>query len=73
MLIKSLEANEEDNMNKNYEWNEVQSVESIRDLMKKATEQAGSKIAFMYKEGKEDVEITYEKFQEDTIAWNRTC
>lgn len=55
-------------MNKNYELHEVEPIESIKDLMKKATEQAGSKIAFMYKEGKNDVEVTYEKFQEDTIA-----
>lgn len=55
-------------MNKNYSWNEVQNVESIRDLMKKATEQDGSKIAFMYKDGKNDVSVTYERFQEDTIA-----
>ena len=36
--------------------------------MRQATEEAGDKIAFMYKEGKENIEVTYAKFQEDTIA-----
>lgn len=55
-------------MNKNYQLKEIQSLESIKDLMQKATEQDGEKIAFMYKDGKKDVEVTYNKFQEDTIA-----
>lgn len=55
-------------MNKNYPLNEVKKVDSIKDLMRQATEEAGDKIAFMYKEGKENIEVTYAKFQEDTIA-----
>ena len=55
-------------MNKNYPLNEVKKVDSVTDLMRQATEEAGDKIAFMYKEGKENIEVTYAKFQEDTIA-----
>ena len=55
-------------MNKNYPLNEVKKVDSVKDLMRQATEEAGDKIAFMYKEGKENIEVTYAKFQEDTIA-----
>lgn len=55
-------------MNKNYPLNEVKKVVSVTDLMRQATEEAGDKIAFMYKEGKENIEVTYAKFQEDTIA-----
>ena len=55
-------------MNKNYELHEVEPIESVKDLMQKATKEAGSKIAFMYKDGKNDVEVTYNQFQEDTIA-----
>ncbi len=55
-------------MNKNYPFNEVKKVDSIKDLMRQATEEAGTKIAFMYKENGKNVEVTYEKFQEDTIA-----
>lgn len=55
-------------MNKNYPLNEVKKVDSVKDLMRQATEEAGDKIAFMYKEGKNNIEVTYTKFQEDTIA-----
>lgn len=55
-------------MNKNYPLNEVKKVDSVKDLMRQATEEAGDKIAFMYKEDKENIEVTYAKFQEDTIA-----
>ena len=55
-------------MNKNYPLNEVKKVDSVKDLMRQATEEAGDKIAFMYKEGKENIEVTFAKFQEDTIA-----
>ena len=55
-------------MNKNYELHEVKPIESIKHLMQKATEEAGSQIAFMFKDGKKDVEVTYNEFQEDTIA-----
>lgn len=55
-------------MNKNYPLNEVKKVDSVKDLMRQATEEAGDKIAFMYKEGKENIEVTYAKFQEDTIS-----
>ena len=55
-------------MNKNYPLNEVKKVDSVTDLMRQATEEAGDKIAFMYKEGKENIEVTYARFQEDTIA-----
>lgn len=55
-------------MKKNYPLNEVEKIDSVSELMRKATEEAGDKIAFMYKENNQNVEVTYAKFQEDTIA-----
>lgn len=55
-------------MNKNYIVNEVEEVTSIKQMLERAEKEAGDKIAFMYKEGKKDIEVTYKKFQEDTIA-----
>lgn len=55
-------------MNKNYPLNQVEKIDSVSELMRKAAEEAGDKIAFMYKENNKNVEVTYAKFQEDTIA-----
>lgn len=55
-------------MNKNYPLNQVEKIDSVSELMRKAAEEAGDKIAFMYKENNRNVEVTYAKFQEDTIA-----
>ena len=55
-------------MNKNYPLHEVSKIRNIKDLLDQAVEQTGDKIAFMYKEEKEDKEVTYNKFNEDTIA-----
>ena len=55
-------------MSKNYPLHEVQEIENIKQMLQRATDEAGSKVAYMYKEGKKDIEVTYAKFQEDTIA-----
>ena len=55
-------------MAKNYPFNQVKEVKSVRDLMNQAVKEVPNKIAFMYKEGKEIKEISYKAFQNDTNA-----
>ena len=47
---------------------EVKEVKSVKELMQYAVEQAGEKDAFRYKSGKEIVNVTYNEFQNDTLA-----
>ena len=47
---------------------DVQKVETIKQMLEMAVEQAGDKIAFKYKAGKDKVvDVTYKEFQEDTF------
>lgn len=55
-------------MNKNYEWNKVKKVDSIKELLKMAKKEAGTKCAFEYKaEDNKDkiIKVTYNEFIED--------
>lgn len=54
--------------NKNYEYNEVEKVTTIREIMDKAGIQAGDKIAFKYKEGNDIKEVKYNEFIEDIFS-----
>ena len=47
---------------------EVNEVKSIKELMKYSVEQAGDKDAFRYKKGKDIINVTYNEFQNDTLA-----
>ena len=51
---------------KNYDFYHINKVESIRDLMEQAVNEAGDKPAFKYKENNEIKEQTYKEFQYDT-------
>lgn len=53
---------------KKIKYNEVQKVESIKQLLEIAVEQAGDQLAFKYKDGKKVVDVTYKEFQDDTLA-----
>lgn len=53
---------------KDLKYYDVQKVDTIKQLLEMAVEQAGDKIAFKYKEGKDKViDVTYKQFQEDTF------
>lgn len=53
---------------KELKYYDVQKVNTIKQLLEMAVEQAGDKIAFKYKEGKDKVkDVTYKEFQEDTF------
>ena len=47
---------------------DVQKVDTIKQLMQMAVEQAGDKIAFKYKDGDKVVDVTYKEFQNDTLS-----
>jgi len=47
---------------------DVKKVDTIKQLLEMAVEEAGEKIAFKYKEGENVVDVTYKQFQEDTFA-----
>ncbi|MDO5557128.1 MAG: AMP-binding protein [Clostridia bacterium] len=51
----------------NYEYNKVQRVSSIKELLELAVKDCGNKDAFKYRENGKIVSITYEEFQRDTI------
>lgn len=56
-------------MNKNYELNKVRKIETIKEMLKIAVEEAGEKAAFKYKDpnNKDNtIEITYKQFENDT-------
>lgn len=55
-------------MNKNYPLYEVPEIKNIKHLLNQAVEKDGDKIAFMYKEGKDNKEVNYKEFNDDTIA-----
>lgn len=46
----------------------VNKVDSVKELLENAVKEAGNQVAFRYKKGKEIVDVTYEKFQKDTLA-----
>ena len=55
-------------MKKNYAWNKVEKVDSIRHMLKKAVDEVGDQVAFMYKSEKEKdkiEEVTYKEFVTD--------
>lgn len=47
---------------------DVKKVKSIKELLETAVEEAGDKLAFRYKKGKEVVDVTYQEFQNDTLS-----
>ena len=53
---------------KKMKYNESKKVDSVKQLLEMAAEEAGDKIAFKYKDGKKVVEVTYKEFQEDTLS-----
>ena len=57
-------------MKNNYKYNDVRFMNSIREMLKTAGEEAGEKIAFEYKDENEKekiVKVTYKEFINDTI------
>jgi len=54
--------------NKKYELYKVNKINSVRDILKQAEKEAGSKIAFKFKENKEIKEVTYKEFIDDINA-----
>ena len=46
---------------------EVEKFNSIKEMMELAVKEAGNKIAFKYKKNGNIIDVTYEKFQQDTI------
>jgi hypothetical protein len=52
MIYRKFLTNEEDNMSKNYPLHEVAELTSVKQMLEKAVIEAGDKVAFMYKEGK---------------------
>ena len=56
-------------MNQNYEWNNVKMVDSIKELLELSKKEAGEKLAFEYKDEKNEgkiVKVTYNEFIKDT-------
>ena len=53
---------------KKMKYNEVQKVDSIKQMLEMAAKEAGDKIAFKYKDGKKVIEVTYKEFEEDTLS-----
>jgi len=47
---------------------DVKKVKSVKELLETAVEDAGNNLAFRYKKGKEVVDVTYQEFQNDTLA-----
>ena len=47
---------------------EVEKVSSIKQLLESAVKDSADKLAFRYKKGKEVVDVTYQEFQNDTLA-----
>lgn len=52
----------------NYPYYEVEKIISIKDMMEKAVNEAGDKLAFRYKKGNDVVDVTYKQFQQETFA-----
>ena len=52
---------------KNYPLNHVTPISSIKEMMELAVKDAGEKVAFRYKEGEDIVDVTYEKFFNETL------
>lgn len=55
-------------MSKNYPLHEVEEIKNIKSMLQNSVKAAGDKVAYMFKEGKKDVEVTYKEFEEDTNA-----
>ncbi len=53
---------------KNYPYNNVEKITSVRELMDKAVAAAGDQPAFKYKENKEIKTVTYREFQNDIFC-----
>ena len=56
-------------MNKNYAWNDVVMVNSIKEMLNLAVKEAGDEIAFQYKDEQDSskvISVTYEEFEKDT-------
>ena len=49
-------------------YNIVEKFDTIKEMLNLAVEQAGDKIAFMYKDKNDIKKVTYKEFQEDTIS-----
>lgn len=47
---------------------EVEKVNSIKELLESAVKDSAERIAFRYKKGKEVVDVTYQEFQNHTLA-----
>ena len=52
---------------KNYAINEVVKFDNLREMLDLAVQDNPEKIAFMYKENKQEKQKTYKEFQEDTF------
>ncbi len=55
-------------MAKNYPLSQTVEVNSVKEVMELAVKEVPNQVAFMYKEGKKDVSVTYQEFQNDTFA-----
>ena len=51
---------------KNLKYYDVKKVDSIRQLLDKAVDEAGEKIAFKYKENGKIIDVTYKEFNDET-------
>lgn len=47
---------------------EVNKAKSVKELLERAVEEEGERIAFRYKKGKQVVDVTYREFQADTLG-----
>lgn len=56
------------NYKENYDYYNVEKVDSIKQLLKSAADDAGDKIAFKYKENKDVKCVTYNNFLEDVYS-----
>lgn len=52
---------------KGLKYYDVKKVNSVKQLMEMAVNEAGDKIAFKYKKDKKVIEVTYKEFQNDTL------
>lgn len=60
------------NYKENYDYYNVEKVDSIKQLLESAADDAGDKIAFKYKENKDVKCVTYNNFLEDVYSLG-TC
>lgn len=57
------------NYKENYDYYNVEKVDSIKQLLESAAADAGDKIAFKYKENKDVKCVTYNNFWKMFIVW----